>query len=86
MKYSKLTKEEEKVLKDFEQGRFQAVSSFARKKALYRSYAEATLNKTKNINIRLSEKVLQKIKTRAVEAGLPYQTLVASILHRFANE
>lgn len=86
MKYSKLTKEEENILKEFEQGRFRTVPSFTRQKAVYQSYAEATLNKTKNINIRLSEKILHKLKARAVEEGLPYQTLVASVLHQFANK
>jgi len=43
------------------------------------------LGKTKNINIRLSHKDLLKLKSRAVASGIPYQTLVASVLHRFAN-
>ncbi len=85
MKYSKLTKEEAAILKDFEQGHYKPAGAVTRKKSLYRSYAEFSLNKTKNINIRLPEKVLHKIKAKAVEEGLPYQTLVASVLHHFAN-
>ena len=44
-----------------------------------------TLNKTRNINIRLSERDLQKLKVKAMERGLPYQTLVASVVHQFSN-
>ena len=48
--------------------------------------ARNTLNKTKNINIRLSEKDLHKLKVKAAEDGIPYQTLAGSVLHRFANK
>ncbi|MGH7196114.1 MAG: hypothetical protein ACREGA_05070 [Candidatus Saccharimonadales bacterium] len=44
--------------------------------------ASSTLNKTRNINIRLAERDLQKLKARAVQEGIPYQTLAASILHK----
>ena len=45
-------------------------------------YATNTLNKTKNINIRLSEKDLHKIKVKAMEKGIPYQTFIASLIHQ----
>lgn len=48
--------------------------------------AENTLSKNKNINIRISGRDISKIKEKAAEAGLPYQTLIASILHQYANE
>lgn len=47
--------------------------------------AKNTMNKTKNINIRLSEKDLHKVKAKAAEEGLPYQTLLSSVIHKFVN-
>ncbi|HSX02582.1 MAG TPA: hypothetical protein VLI05_04710 [Candidatus Saccharimonadia bacterium] len=52
-----------------------------RKKAL-QQYAKNTLNKTKNINIRLSERDLYRLRAKAIEEGIPYQTLASSILHK----
>lgn len=42
-----------------------------------------TINKTKRINLRLTERDLQMARTRAAEEGLPYQTLLASIIHKY---
>ena len=42
--------------------------------------------KSKNVNIRISETDLVKLKQRSVEEGLPYQTLISSVLHRFVND
>lgn len=50
----------------------------------FQAIARNTLNKTRNINIRLSERDLHRLKTKAIREGMPYQTLVASILHKAA--
>ncbi len=86
MKYVVLDKEEEQIIKDFEDGKFVRVKDFEKQKKLFQEYARNTLNKTKNINIRLSEKDLQKLKRKAMEEGLPYQTLIASVLHKFSAQ
>jgi len=83
MKYFELTKEERKILEDFEKGKLVGVKNIAKQKKLYQKYAKNTLNKTRNINIRLSEKVLAKLKTEAAQQGVPYQTLASSLLHQF---
>jgi len=83
MKYFDLDKEEKQLLEDFEKG--ELISIGKNKIKQYQAYAVATLNKTKNINIRLSEKDVLKLKTKAIETGIPYQTLVSSILHRFVS-
>lgn len=44
--------------------------------------ARNTLNKTRNINIRLTERDLYRLKAKATEEGIPYQTLASSILHK----
>ena len=53
--------------------------------ARLRQYARNTLQKNKRINIRLSEKDLLGIQTKAIEEGLPYQTLISSILHKYLS-
>ena len=42
-----------------------------------------TANKTKNINIRISANTLEKVKQRAAEEGIPYQTLISSVIHMY---
>ena len=85
MKYYELDKEEEVILKAYESGKLRRVKNFVEEKKKLELAARATLNKTKNINIRLSERDLQKLKVKAMERGLPYQTLVASVVHQFSN-
>jgi len=44
------------------------------------------IRKTRNVNIRLSESVLEQLKRRSAEEGIPYQTLISSILHKFVTD
>ena len=48
-------------------------------------YAKATFRKDRRLNIRLSSKDLEAIQKRALAEGLPYQTLIASLLHQYAS-
>lgn len=82
MKYYDLDAEEQQILDDYESGEFVAVPNFEQEKKRFVAAAKATLNKTRNINIRLSERDLFKLKAKAIEEGIPYQTLAASILHK----
>lgn len=84
MKYITLNKEEKKIETDYESGKYKSISNEKANKQ-YKNIAKTTLDKTKNINIRLTEKDLLKIKSKAAEAGLPYQTLVSSVLHQYLN-
>ncbi|PJA37339.1 hypothetical protein CO181_03905 [candidate division WWE3 bacterium CG_4_9_14_3_um_filter_43_9] len=86
MKYFDLNKEEVQILEDFEKEKFGTIDQVDKETKRYKQAAKETLGKTKNINIRLSHKDLLKLKSRAVASGIPYQTLVASVLHRFANQ
>ena len=85
MKYYELTKEEQKILNDYDKGALIPVTDSKKRIKLHQQYARHTLNKTKNINLRLSERDLQRLKVKAIEQGIPYQTLAASVLHRFSN-
>lgn len=83
MKYFELDKEEQKMLDEVEKGEWVSVRNLAKAKKAAIQAARNTLSKTRNINIRLSERDLQKVKTRAAEEGIPYQTLVASVVHKY---
>ncbi len=83
MKYYDLDQEELEILKAIEEGKVHPVADQAGVKRRLEEAARNTLNKTKNINIRLSERTLARLKAKAAAEGIPYQTLVASILHRF---
>lgn len=85
MQNYKLDKEEQEILKAYEKGDFKSVPNLDEEKKRYQEIARATLNKNRNINIRITEKDLLKLKARAAEKGLPYQTLVSSVLHQYSN-
>jgi len=85
MKYYELDKSEKEMLKDFEESALKSVPRKVSEARRYRSYTKTTLNKARNVNIRLSERDLQKIKMKAVEKGIPYQTLASSILHEYTS-
>lgn len=55
-----------------------------REKKRIRAIAKFTLEKTRNINIRLTEQDVHRLKVKAMQEGIPYQTLAASILHKYA--
>jgi predicted DNA binding CopG/RHH family protein len=86
MKYFELDKEEKELLEEFERGEWVPVKNQAKARREAIEAARNTLNKLRNINIRLSERDLQKLKAKAVENGIPYQTLASSVLHRFAKK
>ena len=86
MKYYELSKEEKGIVKDFEEGKLKSVTKLSAEKKKFQRYARTTLSKTKNVNIRLSEKDLQQIKMKAAKKGLPYQTLMSSLLHQYIND
>lgn len=80
----KLDQEERDLLDDFESGNFTSTLTEKRKAEIQTS-AEDTFKKDKRINIRLSGHDLSAIQRRALEEGIPYQTLVASVLHKYVS-
>ena len=85
MKKIKLDKEEKSILDSFEKGEWHRVKNLKKEIEKHQQYARATLTKDKRINIRISSKDLEEIQALAIEYGIPYQTLISSILHRFVN-
>jgi predicted DNA binding CopG/RHH family protein len=60
------------------------VSNLTKKdKKQYEEYARYSLNKQKRINIRMTERDLKKIQAKAVEEGLPYQSLISMLIHKY---
>ena len=84
MKEHKLDREEGEILEAFEAGEFKSVLTPERKNDL-QSIAEATFKKDKRINIRISSRDLEALQRRALEEGIPYQTLVSSVLHKYVS-
>jgi predicted DNA binding CopG/RHH family protein len=82
---SKLEKEEQEILEAFESGNIKRSKNAAQTQKRHQEYAEAMLRKDARINIRLSSKDLRGLQKKALAEGIPYQTLVASILHKYVE-
>lgn len=80
-----LTDEEKGILESVENGEWHSVSDAQQNADLYESYAEATFRKDRRINIGISERDLIRLQRLAIEEGMPYQTLISSILHKYVS-
>ena len=82
---SKLENDEQKLLTSVESDEWRSVPDREAEVSRYRGYASATFKKDQRINIRLSSKDLHAIQKRALREGIPYQTLIASVLHKYVT-
>ena len=80
-----LDKEEKDMLDSFERGEWKSVPNVKAEIEKHRKYARKTLKKDKRVNIRMPSKVLEELQAIAIEDGIPYQTLMSSILHRYVT-
>jgi predicted DNA binding CopG/RHH family protein len=80
----KLDAYESEILRAFESGKMRSVATKT-ELAKYRQAARATALKDRRVNIRLSSGDLADIQVRALEEGMPYQTLIASVLHKYVT-
>jgi len=85
MKKNKIDKEEAELLASYEAGEWRSSSKFKAEAPKYSEYARATFRKDKRVNIRISSKDLIGLQKRAREEGIPYQTLIASVLHKYVS-
>lgn len=76
---------EEEILASFERGEWKPVRGQKGETARFQAAAEATLLKDKRVNIRISSRDLEGLQAKAAEEGVPYQTLMASVLHKFVS-
>ena len=82
---NKLNSEEKEILEAFESGKLKRAKGASEKIAEHQKAAEATFKKDARINIRLSSRDLRALQARALQEGIPYQTLVSSVLHKFVD-
>lgn len=76
---------EEQIAEDYENGRLRSVRPSKAELKHFKEAARATFIKNRRVNVRLSSPDLMDIQTRAAEEGVPYQTLIASVLHKFVT-
>jgi predicted DNA binding CopG/RHH family protein len=84
MKNVKLSKEEKQLLEAVEAGEFESVLTKKRRAELV-TVAKGTVRKDKRINIRISNRDLKAVQLKASEEGIPYQTLVSSVIHKYIS-
>lgn len=82
---SKLDPEEQEILEAFDQGNLKPSKNSAQEIERHQAVAKATFKKDTRINIRLSSRDLRALQLLALKEGIPYQTLVSSILHKYAD-
>ena len=83
MSMNKFDQEEQEIVGAFESGKLKRVANAEKVLEQHQVVAQATFKKDARINIRLSSRDLRALQTRALQEGLPYQTLVSSVLHKF---
>lgn len=81
----KLDAYEEELLTAYEKGELKSASPSKADLTKFKAAATATFIKDRRINIRLSSPDLMDIQARALEEGIPYQTFIASVLHKYAS-
>jgi len=81
----KLTKEEREILRSVERGEWHSTRGVKDEVQRYQGHARAAVRKDKQVNLRMSEKDLASFQKKAMEEGLPYQTLISSVLHKYIN-
>ena len=80
-----LDREEQEIIESIERDEWVSVTNLPDAVAEARSIATATLRKDRRMNIRISDRDLKSLKARAAEDGIPYQTLVTSVLHKYVS-
>lgn len=81
----KLSAEEHDVLDRFERNELRSVPDAKREAELARRAARNTFNKTRRVNLRVTERDFNLAHVRAREEGIPYQTLLSSVIHKYLS-
>ncbi len=85
MKKTHVKNQEKDILDSYEQGQWRPVKNRKRETKRLQQYAQNTLQKDKRINIRMSSKDLDRVRVIATQQGIPYQTLISSIIHKYVS-
>jgi predicted DNA binding CopG/RHH family protein len=81
----KLDREEKELIDSIENDEWKPVSNLDEEIKKSKDIAKATTVKDQRMNIRIAKKDLRALKTKAIEEGIPYQTLVSSIIHKYLS-
>jgi predicted DNA binding CopG/RHH family protein len=76
---------EKELEKSIENNEWKSVTNFSEMKSQFKAAAKNTLLKDQRMNIRIAQRDLEGLKTKALEEGMPYQTLVSSVLHKYVT-
>ena len=79
------TAEEKELLESFEKDEWKPVKGKKKDISQYQQIAKSTFKKDSRVNIRISSKDVHAIQVKAMEEGIPYQTLISSVLHKYVN-
>ncbi len=82
---NKLDQEEREILEAFESGNIRRSKDAVDIQKRHQEYAAAMFRKDARVNIRLPSKDLRGLQKKALAEGIPYQTLIASILHKYVE-
>ena len=83
--FKPIDQEEKDLMKSIERDEWQPVKKFDQENEKAIAAARNTLKKEKRINLRLTQKDYHQIQIKAIEEGIPYQTLISSIVHKYLN-
>ncbi len=80
-----LNSEEREILEKFERGELRPASNVEHERDQARQAARNTFNKTRRVNLRVTERDFSLAHARAREEGIPYQTLLSSVIHKYLS-
>ncbi len=83
--FEPIDEEEKDLMESIERGEWRSVNNIEKEKENAIAAAQNTLKKDKRINLRLTQKDYHQIQVKAIEEGIPYQTLISSIIHKYLN-
>lgn len=81
----KLSPDEQEILDRFERGELRPAADVERELEAARQAARNTFNKTRRVNLRVTERDFELAHSRAREEGIPYQTLLSSVIHKYLS-
>jgi len=83
--FEPLDQEEKELMESIEREEWRSVKNIKIEKEKATAAARNTLKKDKRINLRFTQKDYRQIQIKAIEEGIPYQTLISSIVHKYLN-
>ena len=83
--FKPIDQEEEDLMESIERDEWQPVKNIDQEREKAIEAARNTLKKNKRINLRLTQKDYHQIQIKAIEEGIPYQTLISSLVHKYLN-